>query len=64
MDVIEDSNSLNQADLLADKIIKFSRDTLLVNLRFLDAAIHQLIIQPEDELDTIATDGQYFFFNT
>ena len=64
MDVIEDSNSLNQADLLADKIIKFSRDTLLVNLRFLDAAIHQLIIQPADELDTIATDGQYFFFNT
>lgn len=54
----------NQADLLARKILTFSRDTLLVNLRFLDAALHQLKLQQLNALDTFATDGQLLFYNT
>jgi predicted metal-dependent peptidase len=57
------SDENNQANLLARKILNFSRDTLLVNLRFLDAAIHQLKLQQLDELDTFATDGQLVYYN-
>lgn len=53
-----------QADKLAREILVFSRNQLLVNLRFLDAAIHQLKLQQMDELDTIAIDGQYLYYNT
>ena len=59
MDVIEDSNSLNQADLLADKIIKFSR-TLYWKSAFSRAAIHQLIIQRRIGWIRLP-DGRFFF---
>ena len=36
----------------------------MVNLRFLDAAIHQLKLQQLDERDTFATDGQLLYYNT
>lgn len=58
------SDESSQASLLARKILTFSRDTLLVNLRFLDAAIHQLKLQQLDERDTFATDGQLLYYNT
>lgn len=53
-----------QADKIAREVLVFSRNQLLVNLRFLDAAIHQLKLQQMDELDTIAIDGQYLYYNT
>ncbi len=62
MDVNLDPDALNQANQLARKILLFSRDTLLVNLRFLDAAIHQLKLQQLDEVDTLATDGQTLYY--
>jgi len=58
----EELNARNQANLLARKILLFSRDTLLINLRFLDASIHQLKLQEFEELDTIATDGSHLYF--
>ncbi len=36
----------------------------MVNLRFLDAAIHQLELCQTEELDTIATDGEHLFYNS
>lgn len=36
----------------------------MVNLRFLDAAIHQLQPYQTEELDTIATDGRHLFYNS
>ncbi len=62
MDAAKQSDALNQVNQLARKILSFSRDTLLVNLRFLDAAIHQLKLQQLDEVDTLATDGQYLLY--
>lgn len=62
MDVGKDSEAVNQANLLAKKILLNSRDTLLVNLRFLDASIHQLKLQQHNEIATLATDGQHLFY--
>ena len=62
MDAEKDPEALNQANLLAKKILMFSRDTLLVNLRFLDASIHQLKLQQHNEIATLATDGEHLFY--
>ena len=53
-----------QADKLARDILIFSRNLLLVNLRFLDAALNQLKLHKLDELDTLATDGRFLYYNT
>ena len=62
MDASTESDALNQVNQLARKILSFSRDTLLVNLRFLDAAIHQLKLEQLDKVDTLATDGQHLLY--
>ncbi len=64
--MVEESSGTDRANQLARKILTFSRDSLLVNLRFLDAAIHQLKLEQseDEELDTIAIDGQHLFYNS
>lgn len=52
-----------QTDKIARKIVLFSRDTLLVKLRFLDAAISQLRLQPEKAVSYLATDSQRLYYN-
>ena len=47
---------------LSDEVIQLTENTLLVHLRFLDAAIHQLTPVAVDDLD-LATDGQYMAFS-
>lgn len=47
---------------LASDLLKLSRNTLLVNLRFLDAALAQLIPAIRDE-GNMGTDGKYFIYN-
>lgn len=49
-------------DKLAGDVLKLSRNTLLVNLRFLDAALAQLIPLIRDE-GNMGTDGKYFIYN-
>ena len=49
-------------DKLAGDVLKLSRNTLLVNLRFLDAALAQLIPVIRDE-GNMGTDGKYFIYN-
>lgn len=51
-----------QAEKLAKEIVLFSRDTLLVKLRFLDAAISQLKLQSKEEVSYLATDGQFLYY--
>jgi len=53
-----------QADKIVRDILTLARNTLLVNLRFLDMAISQLKFQQLNEIDTIATDGQFLYYNT
>ena len=46
---------------LALEILKLSRNSLLVNLRFLDEALHRLQLEPVDR-STFLTDGETLFF--
>ena len=46
---------------LAKNIIKVSRNTLIVNLRFMDSAMSRLYSKPYK--GTIATDGQFVYFD-
>lgn len=51
-----------QADALAQNILRLTRNTLLVNLRFLDLALSQF--QLSSYPGTLATDGQHLFYDT
>lgn len=46
---------------LAREILNLSRDTLLIHLRFLDTALHQLTL--ESYTGTLSTDGNVLFYN-
>ena len=47
---------------LAQDVLKLSRNTLLVNLRFLDVALSQFEFISIEE-STLMTDGKYFLYN-
>ena len=61
--MIIETEQYKQADKLAKDILTFSRNSSLVNLRLLDVAISQLKIQQVNEIDTIATMGNSFYYN-
>lgn len=54
-------DKIKQFFKLAEDILKLSRNTLIVNLRFMDLAMSRLNIQPYD--GTVATDGRYIYYN-
>ena len=47
---------------LAKDVLILSRNTLLVNLRFLDAALSQIELFPIEE-SSLLTDGKYILYN-
>ena len=47
---------------LAAEVLELARNTLLVNLRFLDAALNELVPVTQDDLN-LATDGKYMLFS-
>ena len=49
-------------DKLAREVLLLSRNTLLVNLRFLDAALSQFAFFPIEE-STLLTDGKHILYN-
>lgn len=53
-----------KAEELAYDILRLSRNTLMINLRFLEAAFVRIV--PNHDLDTleIATDGQFLYYNS
>lgn len=55
-------NQEQRIDALARDVLKLSRNTLLVNLRFLDAALSQFELF-RIESDTLLTDGQHILYN-
>ena len=57
-----DKEQLNKAEKLALDVLTYSRNTLLVNLRFLDMALSQLEMFPCEEY-SLMTDGKYFLYN-
>ena len=52
---------LNKVLALAEEVVKLSRNTLLVHLRFLDAALHEL--QPRPVPNVYGTDGKGFYYD-
>ena len=55
---------LTEAERLAEEVLVYSRNTLLVNLRFLDMALSKFIYYPLRLDDTtIMTDGQNIYYN-
>ncbi len=58
-----DNTNWNKITELAENVIKLSRNTLLVNLRFLDASINELVLNYNYEIDTIMCEGKIFLFN-
>lgn len=54
-------DKLKQYLNLAEDILKLSRNTLIVNLRFMDLAMSRLQTTPYD--GTVGTNGKYIFFN-
>ena len=52
---------MTQAETLAREILLLSRNTLLVNLRFLDAALSQFVLTPSPL--PFATDGQNLYYD-
>ena len=50
-----------QLDKLAKDVLILSRNTLLVNLRFLDSALSQFKFVPYD--GSLATEGRYICYN-
>lgn len=62
--VMQNMNNENYEKLnrLALDILRLSRNTLLVNLRFLDLALSQLQFMPT-EVPCLATNGEYLIYN-
>lgn len=52
---------MTQAETLAREVLLLSRNTLLVNLRFLDAALSQFVLTPAPL--PFATDGQNLYYD-
>ena len=48
---------------LAADILMLSRNTLAVNLRFLDSAVNMLPLKPSIVTATVATNGRYIFYD-
>jgi predicted metal-dependent peptidase len=57
-----DKKQLNKAEKLAEDVLVYSRNTLLVNLRFLDMALSQFEMFPCEEY-SLMTDGKYLLYN-
>ena len=53
---------LNKAEKLTEEVLILSRNTLLVNLRFLDAALSQFEMAPVNQ-STLLTDGHFLLYN-
>ena len=49
---------------MAGKILKFIRNELYLELRFLDVALSALESKPDDRVATFATDGTYLYYST
>ncbi|MDO4545122.1 MAG: hypothetical protein Q4C25_03105, partial [Bacillota bacterium] len=54
----------HEAEALARDILKLSRDTLLINLRFLEAALIRVVPEKETVTADMATDGQFLYYNS
>ena len=57
-----EEDRLQKAEKLARDVLKLARNTLLVNLRFMDTALSRFTLVP-GETDTLMTDGEKLWFD-
>lgn len=48
---------------LSQEIMLLANNTLVVNLRFLDAAMSRLVLMPTDKMEGLSTDGHFLYYN-
>ncbi|MBQ9661981.1 MAG: metallopeptidase [Oscillospiraceae bacterium] len=63
-DYHRDTEQANAAAELAREILKLSRNTLLIHLRFLESALVRFVPGDENVTPEIATDGQFLYYNS
>ncbi len=56
-------SKFDRASALAGQILRLSRDTILVNLRFLDVAISRLVPQAKADLKGVACNGVQVYYD-
>jgi hypothetical protein len=57
------SEDLLKIEKLSAEVLRLSRNTILINLRFMDAALAELALMPSLEMRGIATDGTNLVYN-
>lgn len=57
------SEDLLKIEKLSGEVLRLSRNTILINLRFMDAALAELALMPMLEMRGIATDGTNLVYN-
>lgn len=62
MIILSENKKNEKMEVLAREVLLLSRNTLLVNLRFLDAALSQFTFFPIEE-SSLLTDGRHILFN-
>ena len=57
------SEEFARIENLSAEVLRLSRNTILINLRFMDAALAELIPTPSVLLRGMATDGKHLIYN-
>ena len=57
------SEDLLKIEKLSAEVLRLSRNTILINLRFMDAALAELALMPTLKIRGIATDGTNLVYN-
>lgn len=57
------SDLYEKAKPLAAKVMSYSRDSILVNMRFLDVVLSALVPEPREGLDGFASDGTKIYYD-
>ena len=60
---MEENEKTKRADEVARQILSYSRNLLLVNMRFLDSALSRLEYFKNDSGITLATDGKHLIYD-
>lgn len=57
------SDLFEKARPLAEKVMNYSKDNILVNMRFLDMALSVLVPEPKEGISGFASDGAKIYYN-
>ncbi|WP_417029302.1 hypothetical protein, partial [Cloacibacillus evryensis] len=58
------AETAREAGELAREILRLSRDTLLINLRFLESALIRFVPENDTVTAEMATDGRFLYYNS